>query len=179
MITTLKVNRSYCSGVKVCGGEGCRYTVSTKQRANRCSEHQAMSLILSGPCNCHLAHVYPSDESHDGRRWVMALNAGNKEHLHNHDPPAEWRILPNVVKDMCHTVTLNSHLAPKEIQKGSGMSYQPMSVSLTAANIDRVRAVVKKAKKDVEKIDNDRVNPFKIIAFFHLLKSELMVIQNL
>ena len=65
---------------------------------------------------------------------------------------------------MSDTVTLNSRLAPKEIQKGSGMTYQPMSVSLAAANIDRVRVVVKKAKREVEKIDNDRVNPFKIIS---------------
>ena len=173
VITTLKVNRSYCSGVKVCGGEGCSYTVSTKQRVNRCSEHTAMGLILSGPCNCHLAYVYPSDELRDGRRWVIALNAGNKGHLHNHDPPAEWRILPNVIKDISNTVTLNSHLAPKEIQKGSGMTYQPMSVSLAAANIDRVRAVVKKAKKEVDKIDNDRVNPFKIIASFPSIKERI------
>lgn len=62
-----------------------------------------MGLILSGPCNCHLAYVYPSDESHDGRRWVMALNADNKAHLHNHNPPAEWQILPTVVKDMSDT----------------------------------------------------------------------------
>ena len=170
VITTLKVNRSYCSGVKVCGGEGCSYTVSTKQRVNRCSEHKAMGLILSGPCNCHLAYVYPSDELHDGRRWVIALNAANKGNLHNHNPPAEWRILPNVIKDISNTASLNSHLAPKEIQKGSGMTYQPMSVSLAAANIDRVRAVVKKAKKEVDKIDNDRVNPFKIIASFPSIK---------
>ena len=83
----------------MCGREGCNYTVSTKQRINRCSEHKAMGLILSGACNCHLAYVYPPDESRDGRRWVIALNAGNKGQLHNHNPPAEWQILPNVVKD--------------------------------------------------------------------------------
>ena len=34
VITALKVNCSYCYGVKVCGGERCNYTVSTKQRMN-------------------------------------------------------------------------------------------------------------------------------------------------
>ena len=63
---------------------------------------------------------------------------------------------------MSQTVTLNSHLAPEEIQKGSGMTYQPMSVSLAAANIDHVRAVVKKAKKEVERIDNDSYRLFSI-----------------
>ena len=90
-----------------------------------------MGLILSGPCNCHLAYVYPCDELHDGRRWVIALNAAYKGNLQNHNPPAEWRILPNVIKDIS---SLNSHLAPKEIQKGSGMTYQHMSVFLAAAN---------------------------------------------
>ena len=178
VITALKVNRSYCSGVKVCGGEGCNYTVSTKQRVNRCSEHKTMGLILSGPCNCHLAYVYPSDESNDGRRWVMALNADNKAQLHNHNPPAEWRILPKVVKDMSDTVTLNGNLAPKEIQKGSGMTYQPMSVSLAAANIYHVRAVVKKAKKEVETLIMIRLIPLKLLHLFLLLNSELIVIQD-
>ena len=50
------------------------------------------------------------------------------------------------------------------------MNYQPMAVSIATANIDHVRAVVKKAKKDVEKIDNDLVNPFAIIASFPSIK---------
>ena len=45
-VTMLRINRSYCSGVKECGGEGCAYTVSTKQRVNRCTEHEKMA---SGP----------------------------------------------------------------------------------------------------------------------------------
>ena len=30
-------NRSYCSGVKICGGDGCNYALATKQRINGCS----------------------------------------------------------------------------------------------------------------------------------------------
>ena len=47
--TTLKVNRLYCSGVKMFGREGCSYTVCTKQRINRCpkQEHKTMQLPLS------------------------------------------------------------------------------------------------------------------------------------
>lgn len=65
--TALKMNRSYCSGVKMCGGEGCTYTVSTKQRVNRCEEHKKMALVPSGCCNCHLVYVYPLDSKTDGR----------------------------------------------------------------------------------------------------------------
>ena len=77
------------------------------------------------------------------------------------------------------TITLNSHLAPKEIQKGSGMIYQPMLVSLAAANINRVRAVVKKAKKEVEKLTMIELIHLKLLPLFHLLNSGLMLIQNL
>ena len=30
----LLTNRPYCSGVKMCAGEGCDYTVTTKQKIN-------------------------------------------------------------------------------------------------------------------------------------------------
>ena len=46
--TSLMANRSYCSGVKVCTGEGCTYSVSTKQRVNHCIDHKSMALIPSG-----------------------------------------------------------------------------------------------------------------------------------
>ena len=59
--TTLLVNRSYCSGIKICGGENCQYAVSTKQRLNRCAEHSDMALVPTGPCTCHLAYVYPKN----------------------------------------------------------------------------------------------------------------------
>jgi len=66
--TTLMVNRSYCSGVKVCGAENCQYAVSTKQRLNRCDQHcDNMALVPTGPCSCHLAYVYPKDAANDGR----------------------------------------------------------------------------------------------------------------
>ena len=53
------------------------------------------------------------------------------------------------------------------------MSYIPMEVLLPAANIECVRAHVKKARQDVEKIDNERVNPFKIIASFPSIKERI------
>ena len=47
-----------------------------------------------------------------------------------------------------------------------------MEASLAAANIDRVRAVVRKARKEINKVDNDRANP---LPPFHQLKTILMV----
>ena len=45
-----------------------------------------------------------------------------------------------------------------------------MELSLAAANINRIRSVVKKARQNINKIDNERVNPFKIIASFPAIK---------
>ena len=39
------------------------------------------------------------------------------------------------------------------------MGYQPMEKSIPAANIDRMRALLNKTKKKIEKIDTERVNP--------------------
>jgi len=163
-IVTLYTNRSYCSGIKMCAGDQCTYTISNKQKINRCKDHPTLSLMSSGPCCCHI--VYPEDYQADGRHWFMVLNSQSDSQMHNHPPPSEWKIVSNVLSDVSNVITRNSQLTPKEIQKGLGMNYNPMEVSIAAANLDRMRAVVNKSKKDVYKVDNDKINPFKIVASF-------------
>ena len=75
-----------------------------------------------------------------------------------------------MLQDITNTAIKNTGITPKEVQKGKGMDYQPMSVSIAAANLDRVRAVVKKAQKEVEKVNNEKVDPFKIICSFPSIK---------
>ena len=53
------------------------------------------------------------------------------------------------------------------------MGYHPIEKSLAAANLDRIRAVLNKAKKQMDKIDNEKVNPFKVIASFPALKERI------
>ena len=48
-----------------------------------------------------------------------------------------------------------------------------MHVSLLTAHIGRVRAIVKKARQDVEKVNNKRVSQFKIIASFPVIKEHI------
>ena len=171
----LLCNRSYCAGVKVCAGEGCKYTVSNKQRINRCKDHPGMALSSTGSCGCHLAYIYPKEPEKDGRRWFIALNVESTLNslIHNHLPPSEWKISPKVLSDITTLISQNSQLTPKEVQKGVGMGYRPMEKSMAAANIDRMRAVLNKTKKKIEKIDNERVNPFKIIALFPAIKEKI------
>ena len=70
----------------------------------------------------------------------------------------------------------NVHILPKEIQKGIGMECSPMEQSLAAANLDRIRTVVSIVRKEVEKVDNEHVNPFKIIASFKHASMELILV---
>jgi len=67
-------------------------------------------------------------------------------------------------------VCCNIHVTPKEIQNGRGLDYQPMEASFAAANVSRIRAVVKKVKSCIDNTDNERVNPFKVIASFPAIK---------
>ena len=45
-------------------------------------------------------------------------------------------------------------------------TYVCTEVSLAAANIDRIRTVVKRARCDIDKVDNEKVDQFKVIALF-------------
>ena len=58
------------------------------------------------------------------------------------------------------------------------MDYRPIETS----NLDRMCAIVKKARKEAEKVDSDRVNPFSIIASFPAMKSQIdrqcMLLEN-
>jgi len=170
---TFVLNRSYCSGVKMCAHEGCTYTVSTKQKINRCSEHDSMGLRATGPCTCHVAYIYPKNIEQDGRRWFIALNSGSSGGIHNHPPPSEWKVLPKVLSDISNAISRNTSISPKELQKGCGMDYRPMETSLPTANLGRMRAIVKRVRKDVEKIDCEKVNPFSLIASFSAMKSRI------
>ena len=58
--------------------------------------------------------------------------------------------------DIADATKQNMQLTPKEIQKGIGMDYRPMQVSLAASNIGRIRATVKKGRRDVDKVDQEK-----------------------
>ena len=113
--TTLMVNGSYCSEVKVCGAENCQYAVSTKQHLNRCDQHRDnMALVPTGPCSCHLAYVYPKDAANDGKRWFLAVSSEKENSFHNHPLPSEWKIPP---QDIQQVEMRNVLISPKKYKK--------------------------------------------------------------
>ena len=130
-----------------------------------------MALQPSGSCCCHIVYIYPKQLDGDGRRWFVAMNTGTSNTMHNHAAPSVWKISPRVLADISNAVSHNLSVTPKELQKGVGMPYRPKEASLPAINLDRMRAAVKKVRKEVEKINNDKVNPFKIIASFPAIKA--------
>ena len=79
----------------------------------------------------------------------------------------------HVLQDVTQAVRCNIHVTPKDIQNGQGLDYQLMEASFATANVSRIRSVVKKAKSFLIKTDNERVNPFKIIASFPAIKERI------
>jgi len=53
------------------------------------------------------------------------------------------------------------------------MDYRPMETSLPTASLGRMRTIIKRVRKDAEKIDCEKVNPFSIIASFPAMKSRI------
>jgi len=82
-------------------------------------------------------------------------------------------VSPKILTDILNAVSQNTSISPKKLQKGVGMNYRPMETSLPTANLDRMKVIVKKARKDAEKVDSDRVNPFSIIASFTVMKNRV------
>ena len=105
-----------------------------------------MALLSTRSCPCHLVYVYPKHTGNDGRRWFIALNTETSGKLHNPMTPSEWKISPKVLSDISNVISKNTTLT----LKGIGMDYRPMEAPPPTANIDR-RAVVKKARREVEK----------------------------
>jgi len=134
---TFVLNRSYCSGVKMCAHEGCTYTVSTKQKINRCSEHNSMGLSATGPCTCHVAYIFRKNIEQDGRHWFIALNSGSSDGIHNHPPPSERKALPKVLSNISNVISRNTSISPKELQKGCRMDYRSMETPLPTASLAR------------------------------------------
>ena len=111
----------------------------------------------------------------DGRRWFIALYADSSStgEIHHHSLPSEWKISPGAVKDIEEVAKQNASITLKEVQKGTGMEYRRMQVSIAAANLHRVRTIVKRAKNEIDKVDNEKVNPFKIISSFLAIKEQI------
>ena len=76
------------------------------------------------------------------------MNTGSGSSMHNHSPPSQWKVSPIVLMDISNAVSHSISATPKELQKGVGMQYRSMETSLPTANKERIRVIVKRARRD-------------------------------
>ena len=140
--TEVTVRRAPCEGVKTCNQDGCNYTVSNRQKKNKCPEHEGThGLKSSGPCPAHLIYMWPTND--DGRRWVGIVPGLN----HNHPKPAPHLISQETKEKIKSAMSNDSTLSTKDLQKGYGVGLVPAELSPAASNPERLRRERKRALK--------------------------------
>lgn len=132
--TEVNLRRAPCEGVKVCEHDDCNYTVSNRQKKNKCQDHgETHKLKSSGPCPAQLIYIWPSKD--DGRRWI-GIVPGLK---HNHSKPAPHSISQETKQKIKTALTSDSTLTTKDLQKGYGVGMVPGELSPAATNPERLR----------------------------------------
>ena len=128
------LRRAPCEGVKICEHGECNYTVSNRQKRNKCQDHgDTHKLKSSGPCPAQLIYIWPTSD--DGRRWI-GIVPGLK---HNHSKPAPHVITQETKHKIKNALTSDSTLTTKDLQKGYGVGMVPGELSPAAANPERIR----------------------------------------
>ena len=128
------LRRAPCEGVKVCEQDGCGYTVSKRQKKNKCQHHgDTHKLKETGPCPAHLIYIWPSND--DGWRWIGVV-PGLK---HNQSKPAPHVITQETKQKIKSALAADSTLTMKDLQKGYGVGMVPGELSPAAPNPERLR----------------------------------------
>ena len=148
----VNVRRAYCEGVKKGAFDGCSYTVSNRQRMNKCKDHgDSYPLVLSGNCPAQLIHAWQDED--DGRGWIGCLSG----ETHNHNKPAPHVISQSVKSEIQRAVRKRLHVDNEGNSKRPRTRFHssPAEKSPVASNANRVRrerqlAVVSISKRHPE-----------------------------
>ena len=136
------VRRAPCEGVKICNRDDCNYTVSNRQKKNKCPEHgDTHGLKSNGPCPAQLLYIRPTND--DGRRWVGIVPGLN----HSYSRPAPHLISQETKEKIKSAMSNDSTLSTKVLQKGYGVGMVPAELSPAASNPERLKRERKRALK--------------------------------
>ena len=136
--TEVTFKRAPCEGVKMCEHDGCGYTVSNRQKKNKCQDHEETDKLKNtGPCPAQLIYIYPKYD--DGRRWI-GIVPGLK---HNHAKPAPHAISQELKEKIKQALKIDSTLTTKDL--GYGVGKVPGEFSSAASNPARLRRERSKA----------------------------------
>ena len=131
-------------------------------RENTCLRHPDATLKWTGQCDVYFVYLKPVEES-DNRRWlgVMSKIPGKEPLCHSHPLPVESK-LPQLLKaDMQKSLSEDPTHTANDLSKGIGLPYNPVAVSLAAANTVTFSNAVNKLKKQCGKAGQNLIMKFQ------------------
>ncbi len=118
-------------------------------RENDCLYHPSAPLVRTGDCPIYFFYICPKNEN-DKRRWIGVMEKLEDDiPSHNHPQPIESKLNSLLVADVAHALQTNSNYTANELSKGMGLSYNPVAVSLAAANPATFNNAVNRIKRGV------------------------------
>lgn len=99
----------------------------------------------------------------DGQIWFVALTSTGEGEIHNQPALSEWRIPPNVLDDITQAVKQ----PPKRYKRVMGWIIHLWKLLF----LHQIQNSCEESKRqNLASFDNEKVNPFKIIALVNSIK---------
>ena len=133
--TGITLKQAPHEGIKVCRYPDFNYSVSNRQKRNKCKSHaKTHTLQMTVPCPAQISYAWPTND--DGRRWMGFISGPDLKY--NHSKPTPHCISQEVKCQIGNALKMDTFLTTKDVQKRCGIGIIPGEVLLAAANPERV-----------------------------------------